>query len=41
MHQKIIDTISKETKDNFIILSTHDDIDVLVDGYYKYRIIEG
>ena len=39
MHQKIIDTISKETKDNFIILSTHDDIDVLVDGYYKYRII--
>tara|TARA_Y100001963_G_scaffold158125_1_gene256711 strand:+ start:371 stop:955 length:585 start_codon:yes stop_codon:yes gene_type:complete len=39
MHKEVINNISKETKDNFIILSTHDDIDVLVDGYYKYKII--
>ena len=39
MHKKIIESISKTTQDNFIILSTHDDIDILVDGYYKHKII--
>ena len=39
MHKEIIESISKITQDNFIILSTHDDIDILVDGYYKHRII--
>tara|TARA_R110001583_G_scaffold27803_1_gene99141 strand:- start:13863 stop:14471 length:609 start_codon:yes stop_codon:yes gene_type:complete len=39
MNQKIIDIISDKTEDNFIILSTHDDIDILVDGEHKYKII--
>ena len=39
MHKEIIESISKITQDNFIILSTHDDIDILVDGYYKHKII--
>jgi len=39
MNKKIIDSISKSTQDNFIILSTHNDIDILIDGYYKYKII--
>ena len=39
MDSKIIDIISNKTKDNFIILSTHDDIDILVDGEDKYKII--
>mgnify|MGYP003625113710 FL=1 len=39
MHKKIIESISKATQDNFIILSTHDDIDVLVDGDYKHKVI--
>ena len=39
MDHKIIDIISDKTEDNFIILSTHDDIDILVDGEHKYKII--
>jgi len=38
MHQEIINNISEKTQDNFIILSTNDDIDVLVRGISKHKV---
>ena len=38
MYKDIIKAISSETDDNFIVLSIHDDIDILADGQYKFKI---
>jgi hypothetical protein len=39
MDDKILESISNVTNDNFIILSTHDDIDILADPKYKKSIV--
>tara|TARA_Y100001963_G_scaffold140284_1_gene207134 strand:+ start:637 stop:1221 length:585 start_codon:yes stop_codon:yes gene_type:complete len=40
MDKKILESISNVTNDNFIILSTHDDIDILADSKYKNSIVK-
>ena len=39
MNKEIINLISNVTNTNFIVLSTHDDIDILADNKYKKSII--
>ena len=39
MEDRIIEFVSSLTNDNFIVLSTHDDIDLLVDNKYKDSIV--